>query len=95
MEKVIKKLYNWFKKNNMQPIDPQLIQAKVNEFNAKGQPGAPYWVAAEGLTGLTSMTRENGVVSFNPNNGIPAKVFVNTQTGEIRIFDARLFTVKN
>lgn len=91
---MFKKIYNWVTRKNMPPIDPQRVQNKLNELNATGQPGSPFWIVAEGLRALTSMTYENGVVAFNPNNGIPLKVFVNTLSGELKLFDARLFTVR-
>jgi len=75
----------------MPPINLQLVQNKVTELNATGMPGAPNWIATDGLRTLTGMNVENEVITFTPNNGIPLKVFVNTESGEIKIFDARKF----
>jgi hypothetical protein len=76
----------------MPPINPKMVQEKLTELNSLGHPGAPYWISPDGLNALTTMTNDGGVATFNPSNGIPLKIFVNTLSGEIKIFDARAFT---
>lgn len=73
----------------MQPIDPQKIQEKLAELNSGLT--TPLWVIAEGINAITTMTLQEGKIIFNPNIGYPVKIFTNTKTGEIKIFDARIF----
>lgn len=77
----------------MPPIDPTKVQQKLNELNAAGNPGAPNWIVSEGLKAVTSMSLEGEKITFNPNAGIPLKVFVNITSGEVKLFDARKFSV--
>lgn len=76
----------------MNPIDPNKIQQKIIELNADGQPGAPYWIANNSLNTVTTIIRnEDGSLTFNGNSGVPLQIFTNTNTGEIKAFDARAF----
>lgn len=76
----------------MPPIDPARVQAKIREL-ALETPLHPNWVASDGFHALTVLTVEGDKVNFNPNLGIPLKTFINSDTGEIRTFDARAFKV--
>ena len=77
----------------MPPIDPTKVQNKLNELNAPGQSGAPNWVVTEGLVALMSMSVAAGRITFQSDNGLPIKSFVNVRTGEVKLYDARLFVV--
>lgn len=79
----------------MNPIDPAKVLAKVNELNTEGNEGAPNWIAAEGLRALILMSINDGKTAFDATQGVPLKIFANTQTGEIKIFDARAFTINS
>lgn len=54
--------------------------------------GKGTWNAIEGYFALTGFEfdKGNGNV-FNPSFGVPVKVFMNTTTGEIRVFSAYFF----
>ncbi len=50
------------------------------------------WEAIDGVQALTTVTRESGeAVSFNVGSGVLVKAFLNTTTGEIKIFPAKIY----
>ena len=79
--------------DSMPPIDPVKITNKVNELNLKDT-NNPYWIPVDGYNAITGMNIQGPQISFNPNVGVPVKIFVNARTGEIKTFDARAFTVQ-
>ena len=78
----------------MLPID----QNKINQFLATwntGRPaGQPLWKEIPGTFATVGMVIEpdNKPVTFQPNYGYPLKMFINSETSEVKIFDARRFT---
>ena len=54
------------------------------------------WVPIDGFNTITTLSfNANGGAVFNANSGYPLKGFLNTSTGEIKIFDARRFYANN
>ncbi len=50
------------------------------------------WDAIDGVQSLTSVNRQSSNdVSFNIGSGVLVKGFINTTTGEMRLFPAKLF----
>ena len=49
------------------------------------------WQEFMGYSALTKFDYNNGAPTFNPSSGVPVKAFLNTRTGEIRIFLASIF----
>lgn len=72
---------------------PPLIQAKIDTFlialNA-GHPGL--WVELPGTHALMKVQVGDTGVFYPPNIGFVVKGFLNTQTGEVKTFNARIFT---
>lgn len=70
-------------------IDPVKLAAKLSELG-------PGWIFADGLHALTKVQFENGPDPvFYPSSGIPIKVFMNTDTGEIRMFPIAIFKAED
>ena len=77
-----------FKPKHM-PEDPRKIQAKIDYLNNLV---GGHWVAATGKHALTEVKgNDYNKLTFFPTRGIVIKVFMNQDTGEIRIFHARPF----
>lgn len=54
--------------------------------------GGPGWVPVDGFFTATNLSfKLDSTPVFNPNAGYPLKLFVNTRTGEVKMFDARRF----
>ncbi len=68
------------------------IEEKIRTLNAiPGNTGQ--WLALDGFHGLTQFQfLPNNGANFIPNSGYPIKVFVNSETGEVRMFPAVFFT---
>jgi hypothetical protein len=63
------------------------VQNKINELNAMSG-GVPQWTAVQGnfaATGFTYQPGGGGV--FNPNYGYIVKIFTNSVTGEVKMFN--------
>jgi hypothetical protein len=75
----------------MPPVKPEKIKEFLDEWN-KGL-SKPIWEQTQGTYAMMQMNLGvNNVVNFNPNFGYPVVAFLNKDTKEIRIFDARRFT---
>ena len=77
-------------------VNPIKIQGKIAELNAlstpPGHPTVNEWVAFDGYSALTYASYGTDYIpQFNPTIGIVVKAFINWRTGEIKIFNARLF----
>lgn len=72
--------------------EDEKIQEKLMELNG-GKKGP--WFAVDGYHALIAFSfpssENNGVPQFNPSSGVPAKVFINGQSGEIKIFSGFIF----
>jgi len=87
---MLKWLYKLFGKP--MPQDQVKIDAKIQELKTLTTHD---WIAVEGYHALTSV-QINSVSSstsanFNPGSGIPVKAFIDTITGEIKVFPYKLF----
>ncbi len=50
------------------------------------------WIALDGTQALTTVVNNgSGNISFNPASGIIVKAFLNQNTGEIKLFPAKIF----
>lgn len=73
------------------PVNPIKITNFLISLNK--ELNTPVWVEIQGTNALVKMDIDNtGKVTFNSNSGFPIKGFLNTETGEIRIFSERIFT---
>ena len=77
--------------------DHSKVRAKLDELNGGSLGGLIHvrsveWVALEGFNALTKFDfLSNGGAVFTPTAGYPVKIFVNTSTGEMKIFPAAQF----
>ena len=74
----------------MPAIDPIKVAAKLAELNALNQ---GTWIEGAGLHAVTQFESIDNGVKFNPYVGFPLKIFVNLQTGEVKTYSARAFSV--
>lgn len=71
-------------------IDPQKVQKKLEELNKDGK----FWEVFAGEYALTQVGLSDcDKVTFYPSKGILVKVFINFQTGELKIFPVFIFQV--
>ena len=70
-------------------LDSAKVKAKIAELNKKFPPST--WDEADGYHSLNSLECTQEKPTFLPNQGIPLKVFVNLTTGEIKLFNAKVF----
>lgn len=73
-------------------MPPQEDKKKVNdkiEYLKKEYGGS--WIQLIGFNALTIASYEVTGIIYNPSVGTPVKAFINTQTGEIKVYDARFF----
>lgn len=75
--------------------DPKQVQKQINLLNKEShgnKTGDPpdVWIAIDGYNAITKFKfGKNGEQSaFNPNFGLPIKLFIHVEKGEIRIFPA-------
>ena len=61
----------------------------VNYLDDKYGPGP--WIAMNGVQALTNVVKNGESFTFMPASGTPVKVFLNQQTGEVKLFPALLF----
>jgi hypothetical protein len=67
-------------------------QSIINWQNWLNENHGPGWIPADGFFTTTGLTfKFDASPVFNPNAGYPLKLFVNTRTGEVKMFDARRF----
>lgn len=79
--------------SGMQPIDPNKVTTFLNALNQGTDPANPLWIEVSGTSALIKMDIEDaGKITFNGNSGFPVKAFINTQTGELKLFNARRFS---
>lgn len=93
-----------FKKNMSQRTIQDVINA-LNSFEVRTG-GTGIWSPVDGVQALTSVTQKNKgsflvamsnttnqtrEVDFHPDSGVLVKAFVNSLTGEIRLFPAKFF----
>jgi hypothetical protein len=70
--------------------DPVKVNNQVGLLN-RLTPGQT-WVPLIGFNALTTCYfSTTGQLMFNPNYGFPVKAFLNQVTGEVRMFNAKLF----
>lgn len=75
-------------------VDPQKIQQQVNALNVD-TPGQ-IWIVLDGFSALTTVEfKDDGPATFDPSRGLPLKTFINTVTGEVKIFHANMFKADN
>lgn len=69
----------------------QQIENILGEQTMKAR-GYGSWKAVDGEFAFTSIERkEGGTVNFKIGSGLPVKVFLNSETGELRMFPAKMF----
>lgn len=90
-------------KTNKHMENPLRVQAKVNELNlAEPREGgmggllmpqavSTAWTAVPGYFALTGFNNTGGIPAFNANYGYIVKIFVNSKTGEMKIYPFNLF----
>lgn len=96
---VLKKVYTWLKQNlsqrlvtTMNPIDQNKVNAFLASWNADRPASNPLWIEVTGIFATMGMTVEpSKPITFQGSYGYPLKMFKNTETSEIKIFDARRF----
>ena len=84
--------------------NPYKIQRKIDELNGAAirpsrplgsllTPSTPYipWIAVAGYFAVTGFSYNQSTPTFNPNYGYTVKVFVNTDSGEVKMFASNLF----
>jgi len=65
--------------------------AQIIEALNRSTPGQ-IWIALDGIHALTTVTNGGMTgITFNPASGIVVKTFVNQNTGEIKLFPAKIF----
>lgn len=87
----------------MQPRNIEATISELNQFETRTG-GIGVWTAIEGVQALTTVTRNqsplgalfpqvNGPqgVNFAIGSGLLVKGFINSHTGEIKLFPAKLF----
>lgn len=67
-------------------LQPDKIATKLRELNLNGT-----WNEVSGLFAVTQVEAKLDSVAFNPGTGVVVKLFVNTRTGEMKMFPANLF----
>ena len=88
LNEFIKRVFGGIIYSIMNKEDPVKVQNYIN-WLSKQTPGHT-WVALNGLNALTTSSYNVlGALTFNGNIGTPIKAFLNQNTGEIRIIDAR------
>ena len=76
--------------------NPQKVQQKVQELNAM-EPRNPFgeiipqWIGIQDYFAITGFHFNNGHPLFDAKFGFPLKAFLNTKTGEIKVFSASFF----
>lgn len=77
----------------MNPIDQNLVDQFLAAWNAGRPPNNPLWIETQGTYALMKMdiNSDGSPPVFQNNSGFPLKVFKNTETQELRSFDARRF----
>lgn len=56
----------------------------IRDLNSQGGT----WTSVDGVHALTQVSKEGEVYNFNPAAGVVVKIFINTTTGEIKLFPA-------
>ena len=73
------------------PVNPDKVRTFLASLNAGLE--TPVWVDLQGTHGLMKMDiKTDGSVHFSGTEGFPTKGFLNTKTGEIKTFSARIFS---
>jgi hypothetical protein len=76
----------------MAPLDQNKINAFLATWNEGRPANNPLWKEVPGTYAPIGMNiASNSAVTFNPNFGYPMKMFINAETQEIKMFDARRF----
>lgn len=70
------------------PQNQTLIDQKIAELSRLTN---HIWKEAQGYHALTMVDIRTSGVAFNPASGIPIKVFVDTVSGELKMFPASMF----
>ena len=90
----LKRIYKWLF-NPMPPIDQTMVNEFLATLNADqtvpaGTP--PVWIELEGGNVLTKYDlNASGQVVFQANAGYLVKGFLNTRTGEVKLFSVQRF----
>lgn len=87
---ILKKVYNWIYKTMPPRENPIAIRNWQTWLNTYFPPGP--WLPINGFNTMVQMSpSSNTAMNINTNGGYPLKGFVNTSTGEVKVFDARKF----
>ncbi len=80
--------------------NPSSVQGKIDELNRREakivsgglvQSGSNVWAAVPGYFAVTGFDGSQATPVFNASYGYTVKVFVNTKTGEVKMFASNLF----
>ena len=71
------------------PIMYKSVAEIIVYLNSQGQGN---WIALDGVQALTTVTYTSTTdIAFNPGSGVVIKTFVNQNTGEMKLFPAKIF----
>ncbi len=70
-------------------IDQTKVNRKIEEL--RDSSGGHLWKEISGYQALTMVNIETSGAVFNPASGVVVKTFVDTVTGEIKIFPSSMF----
>jgi hypothetical protein len=71
--------------------DPMKIKGVLEALNSANGLGKGKWVEAAGYHALLTMEVKNNLLTAVPGSAIGIKVFVNTETGELKTYLAKFF----
>ncbi len=74
--------------------DPVKVQIKLNELNNDASGTSlirPRWIAIDGYYSLFKTDLNRDQATFHADHGLPLKVFLDTEKGEVKFFPAKSF----
>jgi hypothetical protein len=70
--------------------NPHKVQSKLDELNSE-EFSTP-WVEIKGFVSMTGVDYpDTGGIKFDSKRGYPVKAFLNKDTGEVKLFTAKIF----
>lgn len=76
----------------MKPIDPLKVIKYLAILNEGREAANPLWIEAQGLNALVRLDVDATHITFFPTEGFPVKIFLNTETDEMKLINARKFS---
>ena len=71
--------------------DPEKIKLVLDRLNSIEGPGKGKWTVAGGYHAVSALEVKSGGLSILPDSATPLKLFMNSDTGEIRTYWAMVF----